>query len=55
MTGVQVKCRVVDVGCRLADDLKEFSHKAEAVSSGVKQSFDISRSLDLTLGEHQEA
>ena len=48
--GGEVKCRMVDVSCRLAYDLKEFSHKLEAVSGDVKQSVDISGYLNLALG-----
>ena len=39
---------MVDVGCRLADNLKEFSCKAEKVNSSVKKGFDINRHLNLT-------
>jgi len=41
---------MVDVGCRPVDDLKEFCHKAEAVSGGVEQSVDVDDRLSLTLG-----
>ena len=37
------------MGCRLADDLKEFSHKTKAVCSDVEQSVDVDRCLNLTL------
>ena len=40
---------MVYVGYRLANDLKEFSHKVEAVSGGVKQTVDINWCLNLTL------
>ena len=48
--GGEVKCRMVDVRCRLAYDLKEFSHKPEAVPGGVKQSVNIGGYLNLALG-----
>ena len=38
------------MGHRLADNLKEFSYKSEAVSGSVKQSVDVEGSLDLMLG-----
>ena len=41
---------MIDVGYRLADDLKELSHKTEAVSSSVEQSVVIGRCLNLTPG-----
>ena len=39
--------------CRLADDLKEPSHKTEAVSSGVEDRVDINGNLNLDSSEHQ--
>ena len=41
---------MVDVGYRLAYDLKELSHKAQAVSSIVEQRVVIGRCLGLILG-----
>ena len=41
---------MVDVGYRLADNLKELSHKSEAVSGSVKQSVDAEGCLNLILG-----
>ena len=38
------------MGCRLVDDLKEFSHKVEAVSSSVKQSLDVGGFMNLSFG-----
>ena len=46
--GCKLKCRVIDVGCRLTDDLKKFSHKAEAISNSVKQNVCIGGCLNLT-------
>ena len=40
--------------CRLADNIKELSHKAETVSSGVEERFDISGDLNLISGKCQE-
>ena len=40
---------MVDVGCRLADDLKKFSHKMEAVGCSIKQGVDVDGHLNLTL------
>ena len=36
------------MGYRLTDDLKEFSHKVEAISNSVKQNFGIGGCLNLT-------
>ena len=40
---------MVDVGPRLANDLKELSYKAEAISSGAEQSLGAGRLLNLTM------
>ena len=45
----ELKCGVIDVGSRLADDLKEFGHEAEAVRDGFKENLDVDRPLNLTL------
>ena len=37
--------------CRLADNLKELSHKAEAVSSGVEERVYINGDLNLFTGQ----
>ena len=41
---------MVDVGSRLADDIKEFSHKMEVVSDSIEKRVNISGSLNLALG-----
>ena len=41
---------MVDVGSRLADDIKEFSHKMEVVSDSIEKGVNINRSLNLALG-----
>ena len=41
---------MVDVGSRQGDDLKEFSYKAEVVSSSVEQWEGIIGCLDLIFG-----
>ena len=38
---------MIYVGPRLADDLKEFCHKAEAVHSGIEKSVNINGDLIL--------
>ena len=48
--GGEKECRVEDVGYRLADNLKELSHKSEAVSGSVKQSVGAEGCLNLILG-----
>ena len=40
---------MIDVKSRLADNIKEFNHKVEAVNSSVKQSVDICGHLNLSL------
>jgi len=44
---------MVDVGCRLTNDFEEFSHKAEAVYSGVGKSGDTNGGLGLISSEYQ--
>jgi len=44
---------VVDVRCRLADNIKELSNKAEAVSSGVEKRVNISGDLNLDSSKYQ--
>ena len=44
---------MVNVRCRLADDLKEFSHKAEVVCDDVEKRVDINGGLDLISGKYQ--
>ena len=44
---------MVDVRCRLADDLKEFCYKSEAVCGGIEKSINIGRDLDLISVNHQ--
>ena len=40
---------MVNVGPRLRDDIKEFSHKMEVVSDSIEKRVNISGSLDLAL------
>jgi len=44
---------MIDMTCRLADDLKKSSYKVEAVCDGVEKSVDISRGLDPISSEYQ--
>ena len=44
---------MVDVRCRLAYNFKEFSNKAEAVSSSGEERVDINRDLNLASGKYQ--
>jgi len=46
---------MVDVRCRLAYDLKEFSYKAQTVCSGAEKGADINRDLNLTSSKYQVA
>ena len=39
---------MVDVGCGLADDLKEFSHKAKAIFDGVLERTKVIGYLNLS-------
>ena len=41
---------MVEVGSRLADDIKEFSHKMEVVSDNIEERVNINGSLNLALG-----
>ena len=46
----QQKGGVVDVGSRLTDDIKEFSHKMEVVSDSVEKGVNINGCLNLVFG-----
>ena len=41
---------MVDVGSRLTDDIKEFSHKMEVVSDSVEKGVNINGCLNLVFG-----
>ena len=41
---------MVNVGYRLADNVKELSHKMEVVSDSIEKRVDINRCLNLTFG-----
>ena len=43
---------MIDVGAGLADDIKEFSHKAKMVSDSFKQNVNVSGCMDLILGQY---
>lgn len=40
---------MVDVGCRLSDDLKTFGHELKAIFDSVEESPRTDRALDLSL------
>jgi len=47
--GNERECRVIDVGYRPADNIKEFSHEAKTVRGYFEKGVDIAGDLDLTL------
>ena len=52
--GGKLKCGMIDVGPRLADDLEKFGYKSEAVTGNLKKRPNIDGDLDLVFCEHHE-
>jgi len=50
--GGKLKCRVVDVGSRLADHFEEHRHKAEGVYGCLENGVNVDGDLNLTLSQY---